>query len=968
MRLAGLLPYDVSVMFARGWSQLRVVVWSVVREGKIDLAICTIVVLFLCTSSRYLVPQITSLAPLRAPSHPASRSSILHPPSSISILHPPSPSSIQLTSNLQPLATLPPQTTETTPETMMVHHSIVGALRLLSIIFASQKSYYVHATQRQAFVARPHYYKPSLPLLSSPFHKKFVTSYESFCPCPYYLHRSERRKYAPLPIPSTSTSSGILADCKNICEGASGRKDADRKSTLRLNQRKLPKEIVRCRTDVKKALHILGDAYPHLSISLEQNEEFDALKGLELSYEQLLGILGGRGHNSAGPDTRTVTLDDTLIIDGKSTVAALDVLRKNRNLPVALHLLRLSVEGAHYNRKMRQLLAPENENDCNELRRVYKAMFSLLGHTNQQQEGSSYPRLIIYLLRHHMSKTAQIQPGSEMYHAAINTLGKFGECGLILEILGEMEQSHETKINAEIGTLTTSAPAVDRMAYQTAISSLARHGHCREATRLYYRMQSKGFEQPDMNIYNELLIGIAKEAGRSTDINCIANGGVAGGSDNNSSKPLHKVALEILHEMKTKNRQPTEQTFNSVISACGKEGAWDDAARVAEEARNVAIEVRSYYGGRANERDVVENVITNENTCVQSTDIEYSVNIMQESSSTYFQNLQCFHQVGRGKNAWWEIGRYSVSDDKYETDDAVNGNSEDNNKNSSPQVRSIVIGIHPHRNPVSNGLSIVFFDETRQVKLGRMLLKNASSRQPGKTNNQAQQHYYSSLVGMEVNKSRRGEGLSKVFVAIWLRICLETNAYPRAAVMNKPLISYVLMGTFNFMPQNGGSRVELIRLKRDENSIDGNNDGYNPQFGLYSPSAKSLQGLFSQRVLRTQNIAILDQRPSSASCERGATIYLKTKFEHPMAIEENAVNYTPPPLLQKENMVDMLFGADQIEANQTNVQRTMLDRQIHFILKTNGTNGTIAPCKLEIFTNSTLLKKAFLSYVSNYAE
>jgi hypothetical protein len=154
----------------------------------------------------------------------------------------------------------------------------------------------------------------------------------------------------------------------------------------------------------------------------------------------------------------------------------------------------------------------------------------------------------------------------------------------------------------------------------------------------------------------------------------------------------------------------------------------------------------------------------------------------------------------------------------------------------------IIIGIQPHRNPMSNGMSMVFYDELSGEKMGRILLKNTCIE---KKNNQPEIHYYSSLVGMEVNKTRRGEGLSKVFVAIWLYLCIETNTYMRAAVMNKPLIAHVLMG-FNFMPQNGGSRVELIRLKNRNTVIGKREDGYNPNFALHSPSAKSLQGLFSQ--------------------------------------------------------------------------------------------------------------------------
>ena len=135
------------------------------------------------------------------------------------------------------------------------------------------------------------------------------------------------------------------------------------------------------------------------------------------------------------------------------------------------------------------------------------------------------------------------------------------------------------------------------------------------------------------------------------------------------------------------------------------------------------------------------------------------------------------------------------------------------------------------------------FDERVRI----ILLRNTSSLRSSKNKeDQSEPIYYSSLVGMEVNKQRRGEGLSKVFVAIWLRLCLDTHTYPRAAVMNKPLIAHVLM-KFGFLPQNGGSRVELIRLNSStDNILNGDKDGYSPKFALYSTSAKSLQGLFSE--------------------------------------------------------------------------------------------------------------------------
>jgi hypothetical protein len=340
--------------------------------------------------------------------------------------------------------------------------------------------------------------------------------------------------------------------------------------------------------------------------------------------------------------------------------------------------------------------------------------------------------------------------------------------------------------------------------------------------------------------------------------------------------------------------------------------------------------------------------------------------ISLQARVAYFDNLRSFCKVGKGRECWWEIGRYSLSfpNDENRTFDAK----------SSAQVRSIIIGIQPHKNPLCNGLSIVFYDETSRVKLGRMLLRNSSNSRQRKGQHQLESFYYSSLVGMEVSETRRGEGLSKIFVAIWLHICLKTNTYPRAAVMNKPLISCVLMG-FNFVPQSGGSRVGLIRLN-NLSSIHRDNDEHPPQFGLYSPSGKSLQGLFSQRYLRVQNIAILDHPPSSASGQSGTIIYVKTGFEHPVAISENAVEYSPPnsflnnyTQLHDEGPSCEVVPTGLHEKNeqkqqnsttQISIERNKLADQINSILKTNA-GGTTCNGKLEYFANITSLKGAFLS-------
>ena len=537
-------------------------------------------------------------------------------------------------------------------------------------------------------------------------------------------------------------------------------------------------------------------------------------------------------------------------------------MRKAYNVPVvvaAFELLRLTVAAVQHNQEVPNVDEEIVKDDKNELRRVYKAVISLLGHTSKRLESSS--RLILYILHHHMPQVSKLNPGAEIYHAAINSLGKAGQCSALLDILEEMEQSSNSQNE-------TNVPPIDKMSYQTAISSLARHGYCHESVQLLYQMQDKGWVS-DMSIYNELLIGIAKQAGQQLE---------------KDGEPWHKVSLKLLTEMEMNGIQPTEQTYNSIISACGKEGAWGDVAKVTEKAR---LATSKGHDGVSKEPPVTR---------------------VLSHGTTYFQNLLPFKKVGKGKDAWWEIGRYL----------------------------HIIIGIQPHRNPMSNGLSFVFYDETNGEKVGRILLKNICTKMK---KNQSEPHYYSSLIGMEVNKTRRGEGLSKVFVAIWLNLCLKTNTYMRAAVMNKPLITHVLMG-FNFMPQNGGSRVELIRLK-NRNSVTGKSeDSYSPNFALYSPSAKSLQGLFSQRVLRTQSIMVMDHPPSPEKRKNGSVIYLKTTFEHPIAILDKVVDYTPP--LNEESKADTSQEGSVIQRRQ-------------LVSKIDDVIGK----EVDFFSNSTTLKNAF---------
>ena len=664
-----------------------------------------------------------------------------------------------------------------------------------------------------------------------------------------------------------------------------------------LNQRRLKGLPKRGNHDL--ALHLIAECYPHLSIpkeTIESNSTFT------WSYDALLSILESNA-------TESRLGDEMVIIDGRFLTAAIDKLQSSsESVRLSLNLLRLSLDGVVHNRRIRQhelegqtsdekKVSRQNAHDANELRQIYKSIISFVGRTDT----ISVPvasRLVLHLLHVHMTSTAQIQPGTEIYHAALNALGMRGKDSEVLDLLGAMEQSFEigvtmqsaeTSINKRSNDTFSCAhqcPYVDKMSYQTAISSLSKIGSIETAISILYRMQSKGF-LPDINCYNVVLIGIAKAAGRASSVK-------------NSEARWHQAALKILEEMQNQGLRPTEQVYNSVIAACAKEGAWSEAAMI--EQKEKGMNGQPPYNSRLGTKKERHNIESSDRN-VENT------RIMNNLTVVYFKDLECYEKVGKGKDSWWKIGQCT------RTDESV-----------------IFIGLKPHKNPVRNGLSLVFYDEKSGFKLGRMLLKNSSSK---RREHQYKDILYSSIVGMEVAKSLRGQGLSKIFVAIWLRICLMIDAYPRAALMNKPLISLVLM-QFGFVPQEGGTCCELIQLDNKCSCIGDNKndaDGYTPTFGLYSSSTRSLQGVFSDRVLRTQHMAILNHIPQSARNKR-FTIYIKTTFEHLIAISENAVDYNPPkekePELKRSLNISTKWDATQREVLESQVRQVLPDDQLNF--------------------------------------
>jgi hypothetical protein len=124
----------------------------------------------------------------------------------------------------------------------------------------------------------------------------------------------------------------------------------------------------------------------------------------------------------------------------------------------------------------------------------------------------------------------------------------------------------------------------------------------------------------------------------------------------------------------------------------------------------------------------------------------------------------------------------------------------------------------------------------------------------------------SAFRGMWINEDLRGNGLSKIFLAIWLRVCLVAGFSPHTHRIDKPLLSLVLH-RFGFVPTSRACELEV--------SSGGPEDG--GRLHLWSPHGKDLQGVFSKRTLRDQHLVIATTRPDGCS----NTVSVLTDFEGP---------------------------------------------------------------------------------------
>ena len=483
-----------------------------------------------------------------------------------------------------------------------------------------------------------------------------------------------------------------------------------------------------------------------------------------------------------------------MVLDGKALSATIEVLGRSDRLDEALLLLDQTADVFTLLFSMARA-----EDDCSQMKQLeadmrgcYRAGLSAAGNCGRWRIG-------LMLLQQHMSERTGLYPNAEAYHTMIACCRKCGAVDAALSLLTEMECGRVIT-SLVVKSQSRPVPKVDRMAYVTAITACTQEKRCDDAANILVRMKRRGIE-PAISEYNQVLSAYSRAGGR------------------------HKDVLGLLTNIEdSPNVDANSETYDIVIRCCGKDAAWNEASRIM---KRIGLSPTDSKGtGKS-------KMLSKENS------YDYSI---------YYDNLNRLPKLGKGKDMYWEIGRYSRSDFKS---------------------GEIIVGVQPHRNPKANGISLVFMDASNTTdKLGFMLLRH-SLGMGGK----GADDMFSALIGMLVDEKHRGNGLSSTFVAIWLQLCLDLGVYPRAEVMKKPLISAAL-AKFGFKPLKGGVPVEIAPIS----AVSGQVIKWEATVAMYSPKHQSLGGIYRERDLRVQKLVVASEPPSP----RGTLVYLGTGFSHPI--------------------------------------------------------------------------------------
>lgn len=506
--------------------------------------------------------------------------------------------------------------------------------------------------------------------------------------------------------------------------------------------------------------------------------------------------------------------------DAKPLVSVIQLLAKNHDFSTPVELLS-SVIQLHKVKAVPTYY----------LLSVYKSMIGMLALQEQKLKLINLHRQILHYIYVEIPNNIQDTPPMDIYHVTLSALGKCRQMDAILDLLNCMEtqqtitsiieSSENDGIHQDSTVGTYMHPLPDRMAYLAALNSSIRCKSPEASMEIMNRMKSRGMAL-DAVVYNHVLSSLA----------------------NKKIKERYELVVNIWQEMEKMN-MCTDSTYKLLIQIFTKECQWSDVAAAKRRM---------------------------EAQCTSSLNMsgEVAVGIMDHGKQPlipgYIVDLEKLEKISTCKKPWYRVGRVKV--DREELACLPEG--------------TIVFGIQQHKNPILNGLSLVFYTFTGE-KLGYMLIRNeiqtkGNTRDAHVSEVTTRKMFYSSIMGMYIDEGHRGKGLARYFLGIWLTICLRTNAFPQSEKINKPLLSLVL-SNFGFQAVcEGAMEAEICPIEHIQETTCTLGPiadlGWKPKFALYTKHSMN----FSERELRIQSMIVTRVPPNP----RGKVIAVKTCFEHPM--------------------------------------------------------------------------------------
>ena len=442
-------------------------------------------------------------------------------------------------------------------------------------------------------------------------------------------------------------------------------------------------------------------------------------------------------------------------------------------------------------------------------------------------------RQILRHVYHDIPYYTKQPPPMDVYHCVMSALGKCRKIDSMLDLLSDLESEKSiiaqigdgdgdgdsirthpyTSTDNSTGTFQYNLPPPDRMAYLTVLTGSIRCKASHQSVEIMNRMMQKGMK-PDKVVFNHVLSSLA----------------------NTKTEGRYETAKKIWVEME-KEGICIDATYKTLIRLFSKENQWEDVAAVKERMMLQNSGMADSFSSTG--ASVINDALT----------------------PLYIKDLEKLEKVLKNvKKPWYKLGTVKIP--------TREGN-----------VLEVLFGVQTHRNPVLNGLSLVFYDPSGE-KLGFMLIRNdleKQSRNGDSGSSTGDEMFYSSILGMLVDEKHRGKGLAKIFIGIWLQICLNSDAFPRSEKINKPLLSLVL-SNFGFIPTSDSAievQISPIANVPEDQLVNAQNLSWKPLFALYSRTPLN----FGERELRIQKMAVA-RYPITP---KGKTTAVRTIFEHPMA-------------------------------------------------------------------------------------